>query len=166
MQLLLVLILPLCSAFSIVHAQTQPIPIPEDIKSDLMKLRHVGYLIDYCKDSATSDEELDKFSDLHMKKRATEERLIEMYNNENPDKYTFEYAPDLHPDFNKTIAAFVNDRGGCSDKFITGITREIQIIRGNRPVPRWVLLIWGAVLGVIFFKFAKFSFNLFKGKLK
>ena len=89
-----------------------------------------------------------------------------IYNNENPDKYTFEYSPDLHPNFNKTIAAFVNDRGGCTDKFITGITREIQIIRGSRPVPRWVLLIWGAVLGVIFFKFAQFIFKSFKGKLK
>ena len=165
-KLLPVLILPLCFAVSSVQGQTQPRPIPEDIKSDLMKLRHAGYLIDYCKDSATSDEELDKFLNLHMKKRATEERLIEIYNNENPDKYTFEYSPDLHPNFNKTIAAFVNDRGGCTDKLVTEITREIQIIRGSRPVPRWVLLIWGAVLGVIFFKFAKFSFNLFKGKLK
>ena len=38
MKLLLVLILPLCSAVSLVQAQTQPRPIPEDIKSDLIKI--------------------------------------------------------------------------------------------------------------------------------
>ena len=64
---------------------------------------------------------------LHIKKGATEKLLIERFNNENLDNYTFDYRPDLSPNFNKVIAAFVNDQGGCTN-VMKQMTRDIDKI--------------------------------------
>tara|TARA_B100000989_G_C19515982_1_gene461661 strand:- start:1506 stop:1931 length:426 start_codon:yes stop_codon:yes gene_type:complete len=126
-KLLVILILSLCFFISSAQAETKLNSVSEDIKSDLMKLRHAGYLINYCKDSAVSDKKRDKFLNLHIKKGATENLLIERFNNENLDNYTFDYRPDLSPNFNKVIAAFVNDQGGCTN-VMKQMTRDIDKI--------------------------------------
>ena len=60
-----------------------------------MKLRHAGYLINYCKDSAVSNKKRDKFLNLYINKGVAEKLLIEKFNNENLDNYTFDYRPDF-----------------------------------------------------------------------
>lgn len=127
-RLLVILMLPLYFIISSAQAEINPNSVSEDIKSDLMKLRHAGYLINYCKDSAVSNKKRDKFLNLYINKGVAEKLLIEKFNNENLDNYTFDYRPDLHPNFNKTIAAFVNDQGGCTNKLIKTITRDIDKI--------------------------------------
>lgn len=161
-----------CSAISLVQAQTEPRPISEEIRSYLDQLRNAGYLINHCKDSAGSDEEFDKFWDLSMKKRATEEWVAERFNNEDMSMLTFDYVPDSDTDFHETIAEFVNDKGGCTDTFLTELSQQIDIIKSQiikadptevELAPWWMLLIWLAIFGILV-EFAKFILNLFKSK--